>query len=109
MSKIKPSDLEHLTLLVKRKEKINKLREKLDDQIEELMKKLGPCTHTVELNRATSDGERFLRINLVDNLEAITEGKKLWKSAAFTRFEITYKFLKNEPKEEKFIRCLRPN
>lgn len=98
--KLKESDLEKLAFLVRRKEKIKRMSEDLDDKIEKLVEKLGPCAHVVELNKATPDGEKFLRMKLVDNAEDFMSGKPIYRPAKLRRFEVSYSFLKREPKEE---------
>jgi hypothetical protein len=101
MSEENKPDLELLMKFIKRKEKIKKMHQELDDKIMTLMMKLGPCTHTYELPSETEEGHKFLRFSLVDNMELFQLGEPLFRAASFKRFEIDYKFLKNEPKETK--------
>lgn len=97
----KKPDFEILMKLIKRKEKIKKMYQELDAKIESMMDKQGACSHLYELPEETEDGHKWLRFSLVDNLELFQLGEPLYRAAAFKRFEIDYKFLKREPKEDK--------
>jgi hypothetical protein len=97
----KKPDLDMLLKFIKRKEKIKKMHEELDEKIIEVMEKIGAGNFTYELPRATAEGEKFLRFQFVDNLELFQLGKPLFRPASFKRFEINYSYLKREPKENK--------
>ena len=74
---------------------ISKLYEERDKLVDNLVSKYGTGQWVVD---SDNPEKPFLRLSVVDNLIALSEGKQVWKSTGVKRYSITLKELKNKPK-----------
>lgn len=95
----KPSK-ELLNQLVALDRQIDKLYTKKDKLKKELVEKYGTQDFVFELEAPTTEGHKFLRLKVVDNLKAFEQGVPMFKSVAVCRFHYELNYLKNKPKED---------
>ena len=82
------------------KNKIDELYEKKRELTTKVLEKYGDGEFVYELDKPNAEGQKFVRYKLVDNLEAFSTGKPLFKASAFERYGYECRYLKNLPKSK---------
>lgn len=99
MAKKKPT-VDEINALLKLEEKSRALYEELDEARAEFLARFGEgvfYTHN-------TDGEyKFLKIEVIDNLEKAQRGEDVWKPTKFSPVTVKSTLLKREPKNVEII------
>lgn len=80
-------------------QQIEMLYEKKRKALHSLYERHGDGAHCYPLEKADKEGNKFIRMRIIDHLENFTSGAPIYRMAGVQRFELKIDRLKNKPKE----------